>query len=234
MNSHLSKMRFQAAPWFNKLPKVTIVGAGGIGSWTTTLLSRAGCPDILICDMDRYEAHNIAGQLCLTSAVSMNKAESLSKLAAQLGCTDKISPYPKEYGPMFARDVMVAAVDNMRARKQMFEDWKKRKTRELFVDGRLLAEHFQIFCVKPGQEEEYEKYLFKDEEVDDEACSYKQTSHAAACIGSYITSFIINYTANKVEGVQAYFVPFYYENIMSIGHLNVEKNVSNNSRERRT
>lgn len=218
-------MRFKDAPWFNNLPSVTIVGAGGIGSWSAVLLGRAGCKAIGICDMDIYEEHNLGGQLFINNALGQNKASALVNLMKNLGCTSDLHAYCDKYSSMYSRDHMIAAVDNMAARKQMFEDWKKRETRKLFIDGRLLAEHFQIFCVTPGTEKAYEEHLFDDSEVNDEACSYKQTSHAAAAIGSYICSFFINHSANVVEGAKIYHVPFYYENVMSIGLSNLQKDV---------
>jgi len=222
-DTNVATMRFKDAPWFGHLPSLTIVGAGGIGSWSGVLLGRAGCPKITICDMDIYEPHNLGGQLSITDALEQPKASSLDNLMSDLGCTSAVSSYNVAYSKMYAKDTMVSAVDNMKARAEMFKDWKQRPDRKLFVDGRLLAEHFQIFCVTPGLEEEYEKHLFADTEVEAEACSYKQTSHAAACIGSYITSFIMNHAANLQEGVPIYHVPFYMEQVMSIGLINIEK-----------
>lgn len=231
LNQTTMTMRFKDATWFDKLPSLTIVGAGGIGSWTSILLGRAGCPKILVCDMDVYEPHNLGGQLSTVDSMYKNKAEELKSLMSLLGCTSEVTSVGSKYSKAYAKDVMIAAVDNMAARKQMFEDWKARPNRSLFLDGRLLAEHFQILCVVPGKEELYEQYLFDDAEIEAEACSYKQTSHAAAAIGSYITSFLINHVANGVEGVNVYNVPFYSEYVMPIGYINIDKHGTNNSNE---
>ena len=55
--------RFKDAPWFPKEETNVIVGgAGGIGSWLTLLLSRAGFYPVVY-DFDVLEGHNLAGQL---------------------------------------------------------------------------------------------------------------------------------------------------------------------------
>jgi molybdopterin/thiamine biosynthesis adenylyltransferase len=220
-----TQLRFKDAVWFSQLPPVTIIGAGGIGSWTALLIGRAGCPRLRICDPDIYETHNMSGQLVATNYLETNKAAALASLIKDLGCLDSIKPYGVIYSKLYSDDVIISAVDNMAARKQIFDDWKARPTRKLFIDGRLLAEHYQIFCVLPNSkaELEYEKNLFLDSEVDEVPCSYKQTSHAAASIGAMITSFLINYTANIVEGVPIYLVPFKYEHVMTIGSIKIEK-----------
>lgn len=51
--------RFKDAPWFPKEETAIIVGgAGGIGSWLSLLLSRAGFYPIVY-DYDRLEEHNL-------------------------------------------------------------------------------------------------------------------------------------------------------------------------------
>lgn len=55
--------RFKDAPWFPKEEtNVVIGGAGGIGSWLSLLISRAGFFPIVY-DFDILEEHNLAGQL---------------------------------------------------------------------------------------------------------------------------------------------------------------------------
>jgi hypothetical protein len=87
----------------------------------------------------------------------------------------------------------------------------------LFIDGRLAAESFQIFCIRGDDTvniDRYEKeYLFSDEEAEAELCSYKQTSYCANMIGSYIVNLYTNFIANTLNPIIKRDLPFktYYD-----------------------
>jgi hypothetical protein len=108
----------------------------------------------------------------------------------------------------FASPIMFSAFDNMVGRKAMFAAWKEQEDRKIFIDGRMLAESAQIFSVVPGQEEEYEKQLFEDSEVEDQACSMKATSHCGAMTAGYMTAVFNNYIANQELDMHLREVPF--------------------------
>lgn len=103
---------------------------------------------------------------------------------------------------------MIAALDNMAARKQMFDYWKSRDDRELFIDGRLRANLYEVYAVTKGNEAKYEETLFMDSEVDDGPCTFKQTSYFAGLIGARITHILVNYLTNKYSGEEVSVVPF--------------------------
>ena len=112
-----------------------------------------------------------------------------------------------------------SAFDNMKARKEVFMAWKSKidklpqneAYKAIFIDGRLEAEFFQIYCVTPSRIKRYEETLFEDADVAETACSVKQTSHVAAMIGSFMTTFFTNHLTNIVEGMKVREVPFKYE-----------------------
>jgi tRNA A37 threonylcarbamoyladenosine dehydratase len=70
------KTRFKDAPWFltetEKLstPSILIGGAGGIGSWTTLFLTRAGYP-VCVVDFDTLEDVNLGGQFFLKEDIGL-------------------------------------------------------------------------------------------------------------------------------------------------------------------
>lgn len=220
-------LRFKDAKWFlddNNKQTILIGGMGGTGSWTSLLLSRANF-NIIAYDMDTIEEVNLAGQFYGAYQIDSPKVVAVAN-NIRIFCDEVISTYAEEYtidSP--AHYFMVAAFDNMKARKIMFEnwlkevnDWKKDKSifpyEPLFVDMRLSAEHMQILCITSDDErirEYQEKYLFNDSEVEEAPCTFKQTSHAATMIASHTVGFITNHIANQIDPAISRIVPFYWE-----------------------
>lgn len=209
--------RFKDAIWFNQeIPEVVFVGgAGGIGSWLTFLLSRAGMKAVLF-DFDKIEEHNIGGQLFKENHIGMYKVTAVSNIVSEF-CGSTISTFAAKVDEnTTSHYFMFSAFDNMQARKDLFTVWKKSHeicpVTPIFIDGRLLAEQLQIFCVTPENMEEYEKeHLFDDSEVEDAPCTFRQTSHSAAMIASLMVAFFTNHITNIYEREVIRNVPFYYE-----------------------
>lgn len=198
--------RFKDAPWFGKehigTNKVIIGGSGGIGSWLTLMLSRAGFVPIVY-DFDRVEDHNLGGQLFSQKSVGKLKVEAIRGVVEDFS-DGEIITYDSAYDEKSTTNRYVfSAFDNMKARKDMFESWYenyKQDKNAIFIDGRLLMEQMEIFCVTPETAEKYrEEYLFEDNEVDEVACTLKQTSHSAAMIASHMVGFFTNHITRVIQ-----------------------------------
>lgn len=236
--------RFKDAPWFPKEETAIIVGgAGGIGSWLSLLLSRAGFYPIVY-DYDRLEEHNLAGQLYTKLDAENNtlKVDALKGLCKNFADTDITVMNERYTKDSMSHHYVMSAFDNMQARKDMFgawceyvEEWedfnKTLKAGEegfnefsaytpIFIDGRLTAEQMQIFCVTPDRIEEYKKHLFDDSEVEDAPCTMKQTSHSAAMIASHMVGFFTNHMTNNAEQDSVRAVPFMWEYFIPINYIN--------------
>lgn len=211
------KTRFKGAPWFltetEKLSTSSILigGAGGIGSWTTLFLTRAGYP-VCVVDFDTLEDVNLGGQFFLKEDIGSSKVIALYHAIYQSCDTQiEVEECMIDHNFIAENPCIISAFDNMDARKVLFNKWKENPNREIFIDGRLSLETFQIYVVTSGREEEYEKTLFEDSEVPDLPCTMKQTSHIAAMIATHITSLFLNYITNKRAGKEIRALPFYYE-----------------------
>ena len=236
--------RFKDAPWFPKEETNVIVGgAGGIGSWLTLMLSRAGFFPIVY-DFDRLEEHNLAGQLYTKSDAEamVPKVDALKGLCKQFADTDITVMNERYTKDSMSHHYVFSAFDNMQARKDMFAAWKEyvkewedfkgiadaahipniSLSEPIFIDGRLTAEQMQIFCVTPDKIEEYKKHLFDDTEVQDAPCTMKQTSHSAAMIASHMVGFFTNHMTNNAVGEKDRTVPFFWEYFIPINYINEE------------
>ena len=212
--------RFKEAPWFNIAAKqsVLIGGAGGIGSWTALLCSRMGS-EVVLFDFDLVEEHNIGGQLFKTKDIGKLKCTAVESVIIDFTVDYKVSAFGEAITENTGTSpIAIAAFDNMSARKIMYSKWKKvfgGNPKALFIDGRLQAEHMQIFCIRGDKEDDQKYYeenqLFSDSEVEDAPCSMKQTSHSAAMIASHIIGFLTNHFTNIADGDEARVVPGKWE-----------------------
>lgn len=217
--------RVKGASWFPLLHKkdILVLGQGGIGSWTSLLLSRIGS-NLHLYDMDRYEEHNMTGQVVGKEGLGKLKTEAMKAVIADMSPDCEVEIYGKYDETSPTSDIVICGFDNMIARKIAFQNWKKNQVAFsddhstcFFQDGRLLAEQLQIFNIpgnRPDLIERYEKeFLFDDSDVPDAACTFKQTSHCAAMIASHMVGFLTNWISNIGVGV-----PFKYEYLIPLNY----------------
>jgi len=207
--------RFKDAVWVTD-DSVVVGGAGGIGSWLTLFLSRIGY-SVHLYDNDKFEEHNMGGQFVGRNDIGESKVSVVGKLVRNFG-GKTINMYDELYtSEGMKHKYMIAAFDNMEARHIMFDNWFKYNAEmenhdALFIDGRLALEQIQIICVDPSKTKDYrEKHLFADSDVEEAACTLKQTSHSAAMIASTMTAFFTNHITNMVNKDNGRQVPYEYE-----------------------
>lgn len=176
-------VRFSKAPWFpGSVPINTFVGgAGGIGSWLAFFLSRIGYT-VTIMDFDIIEAHNLGGQLFTNSDIGKHKVNAVKDIQDSFAVSHNVFPYIDRV----TRDTQVekyvfSAFDNMVARRELFEAWKKASVesvlsynlvkQEYFEDRRILEEAIVLASSVSEFEEEESglerqlKVLFETKEV---------------------------------------------------------------------
>lgn len=212
--------RFKGMSWFPNIYKkeIIVIGQGGIGSWVSLLLARAGA-SLHTFDMDSFEKHNMSGQLVRNSDIGKNKAEAINGVIKSF-CDEstEVTTYNEKYTKnSITGNIVIMGVDNMETRKVGFENWvnyleenPEEKENSLFIDGRLSATVLQIFCIKGSDLSSVykykEQYLFDDSEVEDLECTTKQTSHLAAMIAGHMVGYLTNFLATE-----NFPVPFFYE-----------------------
>lgn len=232
--------RFKDAPWFPKEETFCVVGgSGGIGSWLTVLLARAGFLPVIY-DFDTIEEHNMGGQLFPKRLIGKTKVEALAEIVKDFTDTEITANNEMYTKESMSHHYVFSAFDNMKARKDMFEawcdyvrEWQEENgildiTKEIegdidipiFIDGRLTAEQMQIFCVTPKYISKYKEHLFDDSEVEDAPCTLKQTSHSAAMIASHMVAFFTNHIANNNIGETDRALPFMWEYFIPINYVN--------------
>ena len=211
-------LRFQGLDWYSQddAPVVVVGGAGGIGSWLSFFLARANF-NVTLADFDTVEEHNIGGQLFKRNQIGRYKAEAVGRNVSEFSTNTINAQIVKITEETATHEFMFSAFDNMDARRAMFKVWKRSwswnsMNRPIFIDGRLNAEQFQIFCVTPENADEYERiHLFNDSEVEDAPCSAQQTTHTAAMIAGHMVGFFTNHITNINLRDEVREIPFMYE-----------------------
>jgi len=206
--------RFKNLPWFDKVSAslIFVGGAGGIGSWLSFFLCRAGAEVVLV-DDDTVAEENLAGQLYGKQDIGKPKVEAMYDLIDRLCGQNTLSPIktfiteePSQWqGIVSDCDVVAVGFDNLKARRIIYEEWKvKGKEGSFFIDGRLAAESGQVFVLGKNWSKDkfdsYEATYFSDEERVELPCSMKATTHCGAMIASFMVSQITNHLNNTVEG----------------------------------
>lgn len=193
------RQRFASIIWANHAENysVAVVGAGGIGSWLTLFLSRIGYK-LYVFDFDDVDDSNIGGQFYPHQFVGRKKIVALRNVI-DLFTGNRMWAYDKKATISDIVDtsynILVSCVDKMSQRKMLFDGFKRNNTIRLFIDGRMNAEQFTVYFVTRDRMDDYEKTLYDDDEVPDEACTNKATTHFGAGIAYTITKGVNNFVA---------------------------------------
>lgn len=219
--------RFDDAEWLTyvKRTQVTIVGLGGIGSWTAFLLSRLSPFRMITIDGDSVSLHNVGSQLYSERQAYNLKTKAMSEIISAFAPASVIR---ETYDIMLDQDnigiyiiprgLIVSATDNIASRTTLFQFLKSQRSGEvgnygdlLFLDGRMTAEYYDVYAVDFADQESidaYESTLFDPSESEQLPCGFQQTSHVAANIGSIMTSLFVNYASYKTSGFKFRPIPF--------------------------
>lgn len=219
-----SSSRFSSAIWYDavRTKSVVLAGVGGIGSYVAFLLSRMKPASLTIYDPDNVEEVNMSGQLYSKNDIGKTKVDSIAEMIANYSnffSTMSIADRFTENSP--TENIMICGFDNMKARNLFFNRWllhvsslpEEEKKKCLFIDGRLAAEEFQVFCItgddRYHQDIYIKEHLFSDAAADETVCSYKQTSHCANMIGSIMVNLFVNFVANECDPLIPRDLPFF-------------------------
>ena len=209
--------RFKGAKWINEVRAQTlaVVGCGGIGSYLVFLLSRLDPKNILLYDNDVVEAGNLSGQFFRAMDIGALKINAAMTVASSFSSYYKFVTFTQavnEDTSYMSSNCVFTGLDNMTARKSVYESAFNRNNVRIIIDGRLGFNEFQVFFVDLEDEEAKkayeERWLFSDEEMEETVCTMKQTSFMANMIASVMVNLFINYCAslNEPEGISA--LPF--------------------------
>ena len=171
------------------------------------MIARLKPRNLSLFDPDTVELVNLAGQLYGVRDVGKQKVYAVNDYLINNANYYRSYTYTSTFSRVSTpTPIMICGFDNMAARSEFFNAWKRLvhvseyKNEMLFIDGRLTATEFQVFCMT-GEDtalmERYcREYIFPDEEASQEICSFKQTAYLANMIAGVIVNLYINFCAN--------------------------------------
>jgi molybdopterin/thiamine biosynthesis adenylyltransferase len=182
----------------------TIIGAGSLGSHTTHILAQMGAENIVVYDHDEVDDHNLGVQFFDAQSVGSKKVAALKRLISQcheVEIVDKAEKVTEENVETALRGIVIAAVDNMNARKLIWEKVHLNPMVELYIDTRAARQVCSIFTLNPmdlavGKEYNYH-HLFPESEGAPGPCTEKMTTFNGPQTASHVASLVVNYLKNE-------------------------------------
>lgn len=184
--------------------KVTMIGCGGIGSFTALGLAKLGVPHVVLIDGDTVEDHNVPNQMFTTDDIAHHKVDAAAGLMRLTNEFANIESYafklPNDAIPPLD-GLVISGLDSMSARKEIWEQCIKLKpgiTR--YIDARLSGEFIIAYCVDPTNMQDCAKYeeqaLFDDGEAEELLC----TERGIIDVGLQVASLLVRATRKHFNG----------------------------------
>jgi molybdopterin/thiamine biosynthesis adenylyltransferase len=169
--------------------KITIIGAGAIGGWTTLALAKMGFSDLTVFDHDRVDIVNLNSQFYRFSDIGKLKVQALHDLVLDFTGV-AIDAVPTRYAAGCHSGIVVSAVDSMAVRKLIWDEHKDRSPgTKAIVDPRMGAETALLYVMNPMSgvdQQAYERSLYGDSEALQEACTAKATMYTASMLSGLV------------------------------------------------
>lgn len=168
---------------------ITIIGCGGIGSFTALALAKMGCVHLTVYDDDLVEDQNIPNQLYRLGDVGQLKVERLADIIKSFTGTG-IDARPERVQGQRLQGIVVSGVDSMEGRRRIWDRSIRFKAGvAAYIDARMGAEVSRIYTVRPADPDHvrfYERTLYSDEEALQLPC----TAQAIVYTGFGIASLV--------------------------------------------
>lgn len=207
MNQNTYKRQLDIVKPNELLFPITIIGAGGIGSWTALALSKMGAIGLTLIDFDKVEEHNIPSQVYGPDDVGLSKVDALQKIINTF-TNRAITPIPfsgkaSEYaasGLPFGK-VVICAVDSLEQRKGIWEIIRPLMGQvDLYVDCRMGGDQLRVICVSPYNADsviKYQKKMDTPGTPDPTPCTARSVIYNTFLIGGMVASLVKRYAKRE-------------------------------------
>lgn len=192
MNSEHLTRQLDLIPMDKLNQKITVIGAGAIGSFTILALAKMGFQNIEVWDFDKVSPENMNCQWFRISDIGRPKVEALQEIIAAFTGT-RIHAINSKWEGNPLEGIVITAVDSMRVRAAVWKSCKKRWQVRWYIDPRMAAEYALSYVMDPSDEKDqitYEKTLYTDENAVQEPCTAKATMYTATMIAGHVAKHV--------------------------------------------
>jgi hypothetical protein len=182
----------------SKLDKITVIGAGGIGSALIQTAAIMGFKEIKVWDPDRLEEHNLSTTSWPQRFLNNYKVEAAQHMVSMLN-KDTTLCGVKDYwnkNKNLSSKVFLTP-DNMEVRLAAYQIWKENPDREFLIDMRMGALGFEIITVTRESDYFMESYA-PSSEIADDPCTAKHTIFCGSLAASYGLAQAFNVLQNRL------------------------------------
>jgi hypothetical protein len=180
--------------------RISVVGAGSLGSYATLLLASMGYEDIEVYDDDLVEYHNRRNQLFRTEDMEKLKVEVLAELVRFLTGVKIITHcFQAGKGTRFSGNVIIVLVHSMQARREIFEEIKNNPRYKLFIEARSGEHSARVYAINPSDPDAVKRYgsdeiLYSDRKSLDTPCADETTQPTVWTVAATVAHFVRKWT----------------------------------------
>src|SRR5271157_4266483 len=163
-NEHLTRQS-DLIPTEALSKRITIIGAGAVGSWVALSLAKMGFGDITVFDDDNVSIENMNCQFFPYDSIGKSKVDTLKALVKAFANVDIKAINYRYVGdkshrtasrsklttlPVNLAGIVISAVDSMEARKLIWDNAKKSREVSALIDPRMGAETSLMYIMDPA------------------------------------------------------------------------------------
>lgn len=194
LNEHLTR-QMDIIPMGILDTKITVVGAGAIGSWVVLSMAKMGFHDITVYDHDKVDTVNLNSQFYPKFEVGRPKVVALHALVKTFTGLD-ITIHESKYEVGMFPGIVISAVDSMATRELIWRNHAKKSPFTLaVVDPRMGAQDALLYVMNPMDTKDcvsYPKTFYTDSEAVQERCTAKATIYTANLLAGLVVKGVVD------------------------------------------
>lgn len=183
--------------------ELTIIGGGSLGSFflTTVFLcgkmaTALGFRRIYIYDFDKVEAHNLLNQAYRPKDIGRYKVDAIREIVQPFSEAKIIAKRKEVNYATSLSGVVVILVDNMGARKEIFELCQYRADIPYYIDARTGLDEAYVAAFDPRDPDcvdRYKKTLYSQEEGVPAPCANPRSVPTCVAVSSIIQECLLRF-----------------------------------------